>query len=314
MSLAGNPPRPNLFLVGAPKCATTAMHAWLSQHPEIFMSRLKEPQFFAEDVLGHQRNVTTMEAYLRCFENAGEKKIVGEASTSYMVSSAAAGKIKQFSPDACILVMLRNPVDVMFALHNLRVFSGSEHITDFATAIGSSEPRIWRSGPWKAQPVVRRPYREVVKFACQLNRYFETFGRDRVHVVIHDDLCRCPSVVWEQVQDFVGVSRVKRDDFAPKNLSRRVRAMNLQDWLRRPTGTLRQAAHALLPARARRGVGEWLRAMNSAPDSRRPLGPSFRQRLADECAEDIEALSQLLGRDLTSWTGPAKRPALSAQL
>ncbi len=61
-------PKPNFFIVGAPKSGTTALYSYLTQHPQIFMSRLKEPQFFASDIFGHQRNVTTMAEYLRQFE------------------------------------------------------------------------------------------------------------------------------------------------------------------------------------------------------------------------------------------------------
>src|ERR1700747_3640485 len=119
-------PRPNFFIVGAPKAGTTALYSYRAQHPEVFMSRLKEPQFFASDICGNQRNVTTLSEYLKLFEDA-HALAIGEASTCYLASPGAAEQIRSVCQEPRIIVMLRNPVDVMYAEHSERLFDGTEH-------------------------------------------------------------------------------------------------------------------------------------------------------------------------------------------
>src|SRR5215469_17477012 len=111
--------RPSIFIVGAPKCGTTALYTYLKAHPDVFMSPLKEPQFFAEDLLGNRRNVCNWESYLALFAATGRRR-AGEASAVYLGSPSAATKIKHFSPAAQIVIMLRNPVEVMHAEHGER--------------------------------------------------------------------------------------------------------------------------------------------------------------------------------------------------
>ncbi len=181
------------------------MYSYLNEHPQVYMSPKKEPQFFAADVFGHQRNVIAVEDYRRCFERADGARVVGEASTAYMVSRIAAEQIKSYSPGARILVMLRNPIDVMHALHSERLFMNTEHITDFGKAIHSDDARFWRAGRWKGQRVIRPSYREVASFPAQLKRFVDVFGRDRVHVVVYDDFRTDLAAEYAKLLAFLGV-------------------------------------------------------------------------------------------------------------
>ena len=265
------------------------------------MSRLKEPQFFAADVLGHQRNVAQWEDYQRCFAGIGHESIIGEASTAYMLSRTAAADIHRFTPLARILVMLRNPIDVMYELHNKRVFMGMEHLTNFATAISSDEPRTWRAGRWQSEKVIRAPYREVVDFAPQLERYLATFGRDRVHAEIYDDLVVDPRKVCDRVLGFLGLSPDGLIAFPTENTARLSRSHELQDWLREPPSRLRRLARSVIPAEARKHLGTKLRRLNERPAAV-PMDPTLRRKLQDEYGSAIERLGVLIGRNLSCWT------------
>jgi hypothetical protein len=183
-----------------------------------------------------------------------------------------------------------------------------EHIADFELAIDSLETRTWPWGPWKGQPIIRQPYREVAKFSAQLRRYFELFGRERVHVVLYDDLRQYPGKTFREVLKFLNLFPDHGCDFAPHNSNRRVRNMKLQGWLRDPSPALRNAAHALLPARMRRTLGQTLRGLNIKHEPRKALTAALRQRLQGECAPDIRELGTLLSMDLSSWTETASLP------
>jgi len=301
MTPAANAHLPNFFLVGVPKAATTSMHAWLGQHPDIFMSRMKEPQFFAEDVLGHQRNITVLEDYLGRFAAADGKRVIGESSTSYMVSRTAARRIKDFNPNARILVMLRHPVDVMYALNSERVYSGMEHNRDFSAAIDSSETRVWQRGRWKGEAIIRPSYRDVATLAPQLKRYFDVFNREQIHVILHSNLFERPAETWNALQAFLCVSPLDEGRLPHENANRRVRHMHLQNWLRLPPSPIRAFAHTVLPIQRRRKLGEWLRGLNTIPEPRVPLDERLREKLIQECASDIADVSRLIEQDLSAW-------------
>src|SRR5664279_5331990 len=113
--------KPNFFIVGAPQSGTTALYSYLSGHPDVGMSKDKEPHFFASDIVGHQRRSATLEQNLSNFDHATGKSRIGEASPA---SRRAPQGILDFNRTAQIIVILRNPIDVIHALHSQRVFTG----------------------------------------------------------------------------------------------------------------------------------------------------------------------------------------------
>ncbi len=119
---AARPRFPDFYLVGHPKCGTTALYVMLRQHPEIFMSARKEPRYFAidrrsvlvredEDHGRHQR--LTEEGYLDLYAGAAEGQKTGDASPNYLVSVEAAGAIAAARPDAKIVAIFREPADFL---------------------------------------------------------------------------------------------------------------------------------------------------------------------------------------------------------
>ena len=131
--------KPNFFIVGAPKCGTSALYEYLGAHPEIFMSPYKEPHFFGSDL--QQRWRPTKSQYFSCFAKARDEKRVGEASVHYLYSKCAAAEIKEFCPEARIIIMLRDPVEMLYSLHSQSIFSGNEVINDFEEALEAEADR-----------------------------------------------------------------------------------------------------------------------------------------------------------------------------
>ena len=129
--------KPDFFIVGAPKCGTTALANYLGQHPDIFMAKQKESHHFATDLIPYDDYWRNRNHYLKIFQEAKENQIIGEASVFYLLSQEAAKNIKKFSPNAKIIIMLRNPVDLLYSHYFQAVYNGRETITDFEKALGA---------------------------------------------------------------------------------------------------------------------------------------------------------------------------------
>src|SRR5215831_7215316 len=120
--------RPDFFIVGAPRCGTTAMGQFLAAHPDIFMSR-KEMHVFGKDLhFGKRFYRRSLETYVSEFAGADAKKRAGEGSVWHLFSTQAAAEIKAFNPEARIIIMLRDPVEMMFSLYHEFRWDGNEHL------------------------------------------------------------------------------------------------------------------------------------------------------------------------------------------
>jgi hypothetical protein len=289
--------RPDLFIIGAAKCGTTTLYEWLKGHPQVFMSPAKEPRYFAPDLdsgsgndLVHGRD---RDRYLALFAGATTEKRLGEASVRYIYSKAAPRLIHEFQPRPYIVAMLRNPIDMMHSMHAQRLYEGVERQTDFEQALAADGT-----------------YTERARFAAQLRPWFETFGRERVHVIIFEDMVRDPAAVFRQLLDFLEVDpewqpkafAAYNTSHAPRSqLLRRLTKSRLPQWL------VWQVLPRII---GDRGTRRLVRAFRHSPIDRRPaprapLSPALRQRLEVEFADDVAAVSELLDRDLAAlwWKG-----------
>lgn len=292
--------KPDLFIVGAPKSGTTSLYNYLSGHPEIYMSPMKEPLYFCPDVSSGQgqRRLEYPEdeaRYLALFSDATREKRLGEATTRYLASHEAAQLVARFQPRAFAIAMLRNPVDLAYSLHNERVSQGHETITDFARAIAVDADRD------------RGTYRASATFTEPLERWFGALGRERVHVVIFDDFASDPQAELRRVLDFLEVAT----DYQPTSYATRNASHRQRRWVRRLVDSragnwlTHDAISAVVGSNRRSRMALRFRhsRLNRRTVRRQTLDPELRARLATEFRPDIERLSALLGRDLVSlWT------------
>lgn len=299
--------KPNFFIVGAPRCGTTAMYEYLRQHPDVFMPERKEPHFFGSDLIITPKLVyytKDVREYLSLFAVARDEKRIGEASTNYLKSRLAASEIKEFSPSAKIIIMLRNPVDVMYSLHGHVVYLGGEDIEDFESALEAEEDRKQGRRIPKGDGLVDSLfYREIAKYTEQVKRYFEVFGRDRVHIIIYDDLRKDTSWVYTETLRFLEVN----PDFQPEfgiihgNLRARSRILRYA-WTHRPVFLQRLLLGRAKPSLPFSMLFKMLRRIYGRTESRPPMPPGLRGRLQAEFKDEVERLSTLLDRDLTHWS------------
>lgn len=298
---------PDFYIVGAPRCGTTFMYEYLRQHPQIFMPDNKEPNFMCTDLdsgsyldsVSFMRDEAT---YLHLFAAAPAGSVTGEASTWYLYSEAAAGRIRLQRPDARIIIMLRDPVEMLYSLHGRRVYGGSEDLTRFEDALAAEPDR--RNGR-RIPPRVRNAkallYHDVGSYSRQVDRYFKTFPADQVRVIIFEEFRRDPAGAYAETLRFLGV----RSDFHPQfevvNASASRRSQRLRQLMLSPT--LVKFGRAVIPARVRPRVGPIVDALTSKETPRPPLDPAIRARLQAELRPDVLRLNSLLGRQVSAIWG-----------
>ena len=294
-------PIPDFYIVGAFKCGTTALYDYLRPHPQIFMPFHKEPLFFGDDLTRRYGRMTP-EQYEALFADAKPGQRIGEASAWYLYSRSAAAEIKAAAPEAQIIVMLRNPVDVMYAQHSQLLFNMEEDIADFGEALAAERARHrgerMPPGPLRVEDLY---YRQSVRFADQLQRYYAAFGRERVHHIVFDDFRADTPGVYRGVLEFLGVDPTFSPRFAVSNPNKRVRFPALQRLVYQPPGPLLKLVPIIRRFPLAHTVRERVLRMNSAAQRRQPMDPLLRARLLAEFTPQIRELGELIGRDLSAW-------------
>jgi hypothetical protein len=296
--------RPDFFIVGAPRSATTAMFAYLSQHPQIFFPFRKEVHYFGSDLTKVPDTpwfVRDEREYLSLFREAPENCVVGEASVLYLYSKTAAVEIRAFQPEAKILIQLRNPIDMMYSYHGQLLLAVQEDIEDFEGALAAVEERRRHQRiPRFCVIPDQLLYFDIARYAEQVQRYYAAFGRERVHVVLYDDLERDAAAEFRKVLAFLEVDPGFRPPFESINSHRRVRSRRLQGETQRPSAVTR-ALLRLVPDRVGYVGLIRLATWNSAPAKRPPLPAPLRRKLARELEGEVKLLGELLERNLDHW-------------
>lgn len=289
---------PNFFIVGAAKSGTTSLYHCLAQHPDVFMPELKEPHYFVD----WGKYVSSLGEYEALFSGVSGQKAIGEASTGYLFEQETPGRIKGLIPGARIIIILRNPADMAFALwrHMRRLGKRGEKLS-FEKALAAEPGRM-------ADPAFRACQFESwhgnfyyfgrALYHGQVNRYIDAFGPDRVLVLIFEEFREDPLGMCRQVFGFLGVDTGFRPEASAKNVGREVRHRGLKKLLDEPTPSQARLA-ALLPEGLRAGGRRLLVRLNSKPVH--PLDPVLKKELMDRFMPDVKMLEGLLGRDLSLW-------------
>ncbi|HEY0074118.1 MAG TPA: sulfotransferase domain-containing protein [Abditibacteriaceae bacterium] len=301
--------KPNFFIVGAKKSGTTAMFEYLKQHPDVFMCEPKEPAHFCPD-LEIPDVVSNRDDYLRLFAGAGDEKIIGEGTTSYINSAAAPCEIHEFNADSKILIMLRNPVDMVHSLHSYLVWLGWEDIKDFEEALAAEEDR--RQGkrlPYSLYTTRFLFYRETVAYSGQVQNFLDVFGPEKTKIIIFDDFKKDARGAFRETCEFLEIDAGFEPHIEKVNENRVVRHPGLHTLITRPHPKFKQFVRGLLPHGLRTRAAEKLILMNSQTAARQSMPDELRHRLENEFTPDVERLSQILGRDLvTLWFSKKEVP------
>ena len=296
---------PNFVIIGGTKAGTSSIYRCLRQHPQISMSRPKEPKFFAYEgalpdyggpFANEFRNsiIVARAEYEALFDGVTNERAIGEASQIYMYSPQACKLMRQTIPNAKLIALLRNPADRAFSFFNMRCRKRREVTSSFRRAL-KLEPRRMAAnwGPsWY--------YRDRGYYFRQLKVYYDTFPRDQIKIFLYEDVRNDLTGVLSEIMRYLGVDEVALDTSKRYNVTHHVpRSQRMAHHLAMKDDTgLKRLARATVPGfvrgQCRRLVERWNTAEPKFPeDLRRELLAGYR--------DDIVALQDLIGRDLSHW-------------
>lgn len=297
---------PNFFIVGAPKCGTTALSEYLREHPRAFVTTPKEPHYFSHDFsYYHAPGQERLDHYLELYAGADERHLaVGEASVWYLYSREAVPAIMRFAPDARIIAMVRNPVEMVPSLHAQMRYMRDEDVPDVEAAWRMQERRrAGRDVPETSRVPRFLLYGETARLGEQVGRLMEAVPAERLKVIVFDDFRADAGRVYRETLEFLSLPDDGRTEFPRINEHKMHRAETVARLTQRPPRAMVIAARALkrLTGRQRLNILPWLRARNRVVAERQAISPEFAQELREYFAEDVALLGDLLDRDLSGW-------------
>jgi hypothetical protein len=221
-----------------------------------------------------------------------------DASTTYLYSSHAITRILAYAPDARVIAMVRNPVDMVVLLHAQRLFDGDDNVKDFAAAWRLQPDRIeGKHLPWLCRTPALLQYGPNCRLGEQIERLFRTVPAEQQHVIILDDLKTNPHNEWTRLLRFLELDDDGRTEFPVHNAAKRNRSTHL----RTTTRIVAQAKEALRLPRFRLGVLRTIDSVNRQEQPNDRIAPALRAELYEYFRDDVRLLGELLKRDFSGW-------------
>lgn len=295
----------DFFIVGAPKCGTTAVDQFLSEHSGVFMIK-KEVHYFGQDLEMIHHELTENE-YADLFQNAEQGQLKGESSVWYLYSKTAAKELKQHNPKAKILIFLRNPISMLPSLHTQFLYNGDEDIADFESAFNDDEKKRVEGIYKKTRGFVKRPhFMDVIMYSEQINRYRAEFPNDQIHIVVHDDLINNFERTYAEILDFLNVNKIIPEN-TKVNVNKNIKSVKLHYAGKNPPKTLQRIFRFLVPVKSiRHGIMKNVEQLNVSEKKRAKLSNKLKNKLAQLTQSEVEKLSKLLKKDFSFWLNNTK--------
>ena len=276
------------------KAGTTSLYNYLKQHPEIFMSLVKEPGYFS---FGDSEQceefkklspdiICSYREYQRLFQQVRKEKAIGEATTAYMDCPRAPVRIKEFLPNVKLIAVLRDPAE---RAHSHFMFNKKIFVEDSPTlemAIKEKQNRVIEGHRYR--------YLEKGLYFTLISSYLQLFEKDHIKILLFDDLENNPMKLLQEIFTFLEVDETFEPDISIKyNISGAWRNGAIETLLKR-FNALRRIAVKKLPPRIVTPLGKTIMKPQKS-------SPVLRQKLINHYRQDILQLQNLIQRDLSHW-------------
>jgi hypothetical protein len=293
---------PDFLVIGTAKAGTTSLYRYLKSHPEVYLSPIKEPRYFAFPetrpvLVGPHRTlpvVWKIEDYRRLFEARSTERVAGEMSPLYLYYECSPGAIRKLIPNAKLIAILRDPADRAYShfCHNRR--DGLEPLADFAAALDAEDKRI-AQGWWS-----KYHYRHQGYYARQLRRYLELFPREQMLMVLYDDMVADCHGFLKRICSFLGVDEDHSFDISERdNATVGIPRTFLLRRILRSAGPAKRMIRGTLPLKMRSSLFQRFSKLLWGPKPE--YRPCVRAQLVSEFKPDILEVQKIIGRDLSPW-------------
>lgn len=286
---------PDFLVVGAAKSGTTSLWYYLNQHPSVFLNTNPKELGYFSDYYG----VNDIDEYLKFFDEAGEKQLVGEVCHAYLSSPECAERIFHFNPNMKIIMILRNPCDRAYSLYNWMVQEGFEKSNSFEKALILEKERLKGSG-FKYNSFYFRNYLYSYSglYFKQVELYLKLFPNN-CKIYLFEDFVQDPLQVLTDIADYLGVDRFGGFNLEAQNVSGNVKIPFLNYVLKNHYYSICDKYY--IPRRIARYWLNHFNNFNKSKEKVKGINPSTREKLNEFYKNDIKNLSLLINKDLNVW-------------
>lgn len=288
---------PNFLIVGVQKAGTTSIYNYLNEHPQVYMSPIKETNFLEKDwetiapELCKKQKIRTIEEYSQLFQNVKDEIAIGEASPNYLFHyQTSINRIQRYVPNAKLIVILRDPSERAYSdyLMHIRDCVGDRNLSE-QIKYSAHKSFILRKGFYHEQ----------------IQAYINTFGRQQIKVYLYEDLCKSPLDFMKSIYQFIEVDERFQANVSKKAQVAQVPKNKMVNELLSKPNSIRASVTAIakyiLPSDFRQNLRKKLIKLNSQDKKQVPLKTQERQQLVELYREDILKLQDLIQRDLSFW-------------
>ena len=289
---------PTFLIIGVQKAGTSSIYHYLKQHPQVYMSPVKETNFFGKDwskisLDPRKKNrIDTWEKYCQLFQDVKDEIAIGEASPNYLFNyQSSAQLIQHYLPQAKMIAILRNPVERAYSDYLMHIRDGIGNGMSLAEQI-----KLRTNSSF----TLRKGF-----YYTPIKYYFDNFSKEQVKIYLYEDLCNNPVVLMQDIYQFIGVDNSFCPDTDKKYQVAQVPKVKLVNNLLRTQNLPRTIVSSILkyflPLTLRQNIRSRLIKMNSKDKKQAVLSAEERQQLVELYREDILKLQDLIQRDLSSW-------------
>ena len=295
--------KPNVFIVGAPKCGTTELCHYLSQHLSAYVPRRKEFHFFGSSLRYHYR-VRDLSEYLSYYNGGDNARIFVDGSVWYLYAPDSAREIFDFNPHARIIVMLRRPDHMLMSLHQQYVWNGYEPLHDFSAALAAERARAEGRGRAVNKRIMSRDaapsglvYWNACDYATQLERFLAVFPDRQILVIPYDDFKLDTRKSFESVCEFLSIEHMDLPRVEKINGRKYERIVGLKTCLEK-LPFLAPQAFRHMPGQRR--IRKFFNDFNTLHATDEPHD-QLSARILEYYAPEIKRLTRLTGMDFDRW-------------
>ncbi|UTW60647.1 sulfotransferase [bacterium SCSIO 12741] len=294
---------PNLFIVGAPKCGTTSLCNYLRQHPQVFITEPKEPNFFNTDLL--RKNRMSEQEYFQLFEKSASFPVRGEGTPLYLMSKEAPANLARFNPDAKVVISTRQPWALIVSAFYQNRSNTVETSASLVEALNlESERASWDYLPHDPEPVGRLLYRRMASLAEQIQEYQRHFPPEQIHIIQFDRFFDDVPAGLKELLEFLEVDDLSQE-ILPEvhNPASDNRFAGLAGLYRHPPAWLSASARRLMSDKTRSKIYTTLRGWNEKPVDKSEQDEA-QEMLREFNNKQVSQLEELLSWNLTHWKLP----------